>query len=403
MKSRRAFLKNATAGSLSALVGMAIPFERNFPEGLLPIILEEDPLASKHKDMLILSNKPWNIEAQPHLLDNAITPAEVHFVRNNGHVPEKMEVENWKLEIAGESVLNPKTFSLKELKQSFPTHSYQITLECGGNGRAGFYPPASGNQWQEGAVACGKWTGVRLRDVLESVGVKQDAVYIGYYGADLHLNGSDEVPISRGVPMYKALEEETLLAWAYNDKDIPLLNGHPLRLVVGGWPASVSGKWLKAIHVRNKVHDGPKMEAPSYMVPKIPVAPGEKVKEEDFEIIGSMPVKSLVTYPKSGAMFPLGTELAVRGHAWAGDLVVAKMHVSIDFGSTWQDCILNKPVNRFAWQQWSASLNFPSKGYFEVWAKATDEKGRSQPMLIPGWNPKGYLNNACHRIAVKVI
>ena len=95
-------------------------------------------------------------------------------------------------------------------------------------------------------------------------------------------------------------------------------------------------------------------------------------------------------------------KLKVNGHAWAGDLEVSEMHVSIDFGSTWQLCDLKKPVNRLAWQQWSAEIEFPQNGYYEIWAKATDSKGKSQPMVIPGWNPKGYLNNSCHRIAVKI-
>ena len=115
-----------------------------------------------------------------------------------------------------------------------------------------------------------------------------------------------------------------------------------------------------------------------------------------------MPVKSLITFPKSGAL--LNTDvLNIRGHAWAGELKVSKMHYSIDFGSTWHRCDLKPPKNRLAWQRWTASVSFPEKGYYEVWARATDENDQSQPMVLPGWNPKGYLNNACHRIAVKVI
>ena len=82
--------------------------------------------------------------------------------------------------------------------------------------------------------------------------------------------------ISRGVPIAKALEDETLVAWQLNGKDIPEFHGYPLRLVIGGWPASVSGKWLSSISVRNKVHDGAKMEGHSYKMPKNPVAPGDR-------------------------------------------------------------------------------------------------------------------------------
>jgi hypothetical protein len=144
------------------------------------------------------------------------------------------------------------------------------------------------------------------------------------------------------------------------------------------------------------------MTGDAYRVPCEPVAPGEKVKDEDMCIIESMPVKSLITYPKSGAMLDLGKKLNIRGHAWAGELEVTKMEYSIDFGSSWTDCPVESAANRLAWQHFSASISFPKKGYYEIWARATDSQGTRQPMLLPGWNPKGYLNNACHRIAIKV-
>jgi len=79
------------------------------------------------------------------------------------------------------------------------------------------------------------------------------------------------------------------------------------------------------------------------------------------------------------------------------------MQVSIDFGASWQSAALEKPINRLAWQKWHAELRFPKPGYYEVWAKATDSLGRAQPTIVPGWNPRGYMNNACHRIAVQVV
>jgi len=101
-------------------------------------------------------------------------------------------------------------------------------------------------------------------------------------------------------------------------------------------------------------------------------------------------------------MMKKGKTLEIRGQAWAGELEVTKMEYSIDFGATGKECPIEKPANRLAWQHFTASVDFPEVGYYEIWAKATDSNGVAQPMLIPGWNPKGYLNNACHRIAVKV-
>jgi DMSO/TMAO reductase YedYZ molybdopterin-dependent catalytic subunit len=276
-------------------------------------------------------------------------------------------------------------------------------LECAGNGRAGYYPKTAGNQWTDGAVSCAEWTGVRLKDILADVGLKSDAVYIGYYGSDLHLSQDPKKEvISRGAPMHKALEDETLVAWAMNGKDIPVVHGAPLRLVVGGWPASVSGKWLHTISVRNKVHDGAKMTGKSYRVPIDPVEPGVDPPEDRFRIIESMPVKSLITFPRTGTLLKPGETVALRGHAWAGDRAVRSVEVSMDFGATWQAAKLEAPSNRLAWQHWTAEVKPPRPGYYELWARATDEAGVSQPMVMPQWNPEGYCNNACHRIAVKV-
>ena len=403
---RRDFAKKATLSTFATLIGAEVVFGSNLWDGYTPVALQNpDPfkLFNKNKEMVVLNDKPWNIEAQAHLLDDKVTPNSCMFIRNNGLVPEDIDAKKWTLTIDGESVVKQKTYTLAELQSKFKQYTYQLTLECGGNGRSEFNPPAKGNQWTVGAVHCANWTGVRLRDVLEEAGIKSNAVYIGFHAVDVHLSRDPEKePISRGCPMPKALQDETILAFKMNGETIPLAHGYPLRLIAGGWPASVSGKWINRISIRNKVHDGTKMTGDAYRVPCEPVAPGEKVKDEDMCIIESMPVKSLITYPKSGAIIKDGKSLKIRGHAWAGELEVAKMEYSIDFGSTWNVCPIEKPSNRLAWQHFSATVNFPKKGYYEVWARATDTQGIAQPMLLPGWNPKGYLNNACHRIAVKV-
>ncbi len=407
--TRRGFLKKSGLAAMSAAVGASIPFAEFMPGGLIPAALAQsaEAFAIPGKEgLIVLNDRPINAETPAHLLDDEITPAKYLFVRNNGRPPAEASIDPqaWRLEVSGESAAQEVSFSIGQLKGLFENYTYQLQIECGGNGRAEFVPPASGNQWSVGAVGCPEWTGVRLKDVLDYVGINDDAVYVAYYAADTHLSGDvNKVPISRGVPMSKALEKETLIAWAMNGEDIPYQNGHPLRLVAGGWPGSVSGKWLTKIVIRNKVHDGPKMTGTSYRVPCRPVAPGSDVPEDEMCIIESMPVKSLITFPRSGIEHSAGKPLALRGHAWAGDVDVKTMYVSIDFGATWQKASLKKPANRLAWQHWRAKVDFPQPGYYEVWARAVDRRGRSQPMVLPGWNPKGYLNNACHRIAVQVV
>ena len=399
--NRRRFLR---------LAGMPVVYAAALPPGLELLGLP-DPLPGKHPGLSVLNDRPVNAETPAHLLAPEITPADRLFVRNNGVVPAGLPAtptsvpDDWSLRVAGEAVAEPVTFTLGELKRRFPTHTYRITLECGGNGRAEFSPPASGNQWSNGAVGCAEYTGVRLRDVLEAARYDRSrAVYVGYYGKDTHLSGDpDKVPISRGVPIAKALEDESLVAWEMNGAPLPLLNGFPLRLVFGGYPASCSGKWLSEIVVRDRVHDGEKMGGQSYRVPCEPVAPGTDVANADMCIIEEMPVKSLITAPRTGAVIEPGRKLPLAGHAWCGSSAVKRVDYSIDFGGTWRPCRLTRPVNRFAWQQFAADVNFPEPGYYEIWARATDEAGRAQPMVLPGWNPRGYLNNACHRIAIKVV
>ena len=402
--SRRKFVQKTTLSAFGIAIGMPIVFGKYLPSNLLPVILEkEDPIKGKHPELVLLNDRPVNAETPPHLLNDSITPADKFFIRNNGIPPENTNPETWTLTIDGESAKTTKSYSLEELKSQFKNYTYQLVLECGGNGRSEFNPPAKGNQWTTGAVGCAAWTGVRLADVLNAVGVKEDAVYIGYYGKDTHLSGDkNKRPISRGFPISKALEPESLIAWSMNGQPIPLHNGFPLRLVVGGWPASCSGKWLEKISIRDRIHDGPKMGGQAYRVPCETVPPGTKVEDEDMCIIESMPVKSLITFPKTGAILS-NRKLKINGHAWAGDLSVKAVDYSIDFGQTWQSAQLSPPANRLAWQDFSATVSFPSTGYYEVWARATDSKNKAQPMILPGWNPKGYLNNACHRIAVRVV
>ena len=401
MTDRRRFLASTTA--VAAALGMPVPFCR-YLRGVIPVALASDEGLLPGKDALaLLNDRPLNAETPAHLLDDDVTPARRMFIRNNGIPPASVDPNAWTLAIDGEAAARTVTLSAAELR-ALPTFTYQLQLECGGNGRSEFRPSAPGNQWTTGAVSCARWTGARLRDVLALAGIQKTAVYVAYWGADRHLSGQPRsVVISRGVPLWKALRDETLVAWALNGADISLVHGAPLRLVAGGFPASASGKWLTRLSIRDRVHDGPKMMGKSYRVPCRPVRPGAETHDEEMCIIESMPVKSLITRPRSGLHIDTRKEaLDVRGHAWAGERTVRSVQVSIDFGQTWQAAQLTRPVNRHAWQHFKTSVRFPEPGYYEVWSRAVDEAGVSQPMVVPGWNPKGYLNNACHRIALAV-
>ena len=196
-----------------------------------------------------------------------------------------------------------------------------MVLECGGNGRSFFTPQARGNQWTNGGAGCAEWTGVRVADVLKAAGVKPSAVFSGHYGADPHLSGdTSRDALSRGVPIKKLMDENNLIVWAMNGQPLPNIHGGPVRLVIGGWPGSVSAKWLNRIWIRDKVHDGPGMGGTSYRVAIKPMVPGGKADEKNFKDLESMPVRSIITNPADGAKLPAGTrEVKLRGASWAGD------------------------------------------------------------------------------------
>lgn len=406
--SRRRFLKGSSLFAISTVVGAHVPFARFFPDGLIPVAVAQQAVdfaaIGKSAELVVLGDKPLVMETPAHLLDDDVTPIERLFTRNNGLPPDRASIDaaNWTLTIDGESVTKEVKFTLAELKSRFRNVTQHLWIECAGNGRASFYPPAKGNQWTYGGVGFPTWTGVLLRDVLKAVDVKQDAVYFAYYSADAHLSGDTSKPvISRGAPIAKASQADVMLAWAVNGGDLPILHGFPLRLVVAGYPGSASGKWVQRISIRNKVHDGPKMGGTDYRVACEPIAPGEESK--NYCVLEQMPVKSLITFPRSNSQHEFGQPLTVRGHAWTGQKQVQEVHVSYDFGQTWVETQVKPPRNPSGPQRFTAALKLPQKGYYEVWARATDNTGKMQPMVTPGWNAGGYGSNAMHRIAVRVV
>ena len=211
---------------LTSLLGAPVFFAQFLPRGLTPVALAGTGVTIEGKDGLtVLNDRPLNAETPAHLLNDDITPTERMFVRNNGRPPASVDPDDWTLSIGGESVVQARQYSLAELRLRFEPVDMQLVIECGGNGRAEFYPPASGNQWTLGAVGCPLWNGIRLRDVLEDCGVRDDAVYLAYRGADTHLSGDpDKAAISRGVPIAKAMEPESMIAWGMNGAEL-----HPMK------------------------------------------------------------------------------------------------------------------------------------------------------------------------------
>lgn len=359
----------------------------------------------KDQGLVLLGDRPLVAETPESLLNDDTTPISKFFIRNNGQIPdEATNVDGWRLTIEGE-VEKPLTLTLAELKSRFPAHTFRMMLECGGNGRSFFQPAGRGNQWTNGGAGCAEWTGVRLADVLKAAGLKPSAKFTGHYGADPHLSGDpDKSAISRGMPIDKALEPHSLIVWAMNGQPLPHIHGGPLRLLIPGWPASLSSKWLNRILVRATPHDGQGMGGTSYRIPTVPIVPGSNVDgKTNFADMTSMPLRSIITQPANGTRLAAGNrKLDLRGAAWAGDHEVAKVEVSYDAGQRWHAMTLAKPKNRYDWVRWTGSLDLPTDGYYELWVRATDSRGVAQPHVATNWNPQGYGANPMHRLAVLV-
>jgi sulfite oxidase len=419
--SRRGFLGGAGVGALSAAVGGSIVYAAQMPAGLVPAAFAQEgkpkePAKSepavpqrlqfpgKDENLVVLGEKPLVAETPEHLLDDETTPISKFFIRNNGQIPEPAKAPNdWKLTVEGE-VDNKLELSIEELQKKFKPVTYRMVLECGGNGRSFFTPQARGNQWTNGGAGCAEWTGVPLAVVLGAAKLKPSAVYTAHYGTDAHLSGDpSKEPLSRGVPIDKAMEPHTMLVWAMNGEPLPNIHGGPLRLLAPGWPGSASHKWLSRIWIRDKVHDGQGMLGTSYRVAIKPMVPGSKADDSNFKILESMPLRSIITNPANGTKLAAGTrEVKLRGAAWDGDHEVRRVDVSTDFGVTWTATTLAEPRNRYDWRRWTATLELPSDGYYEIWSRATDATGKAQPHIAGSWNPQGYGGNPMHRVAVLV-
>jgi sulfite oxidase len=415
---RRGFLGGAGLAAMGAAVGgAAIPFSEHMPAALIPAGLISSAMAQgappkgpeylkfpgKSDKLVVLGDRPLVAETPENLLDDDTTPTDKFFVRNNGQLPEPTkDPDAWKIVIDGE--VNQKLeLTLGEIKSKFKPVTRRLVLECGGNGRSFFSPQARGNQWGNGGVGCAEWTGVRLVDLLKVAGVKRSAVFTGNYGADRSLADGSKDALSRGVPIKKALDPNNLVVFAMNGEPLPNIHGGPVRLMIPGWPGSVGSKWFTRLWVRDKVHDGAGMGGTSYRVAINPMVPGDPPDPANFRDLESMPVRSIITNPMNGATFGKDVrEVKLRGAAWAGDLTVRRVDVSIDFGATWQPTKLSQPKNPYDWQRWTATVRLPSAGYYEIWTRATDSRGIMQPHIAGNWNPQGYAGNAMHRVAIKV-
>lgn len=387
MNSRRTFFRQISGAALGASVAPLFAWAfADQPENAISLPGENG--------MIVRSFRFVDLETPVEYLNTWLTPVPHFFVRNHMHEPSELDAATWKLSVGGE-VEKPLTLSLSQLSK-LETHSVVNTLECAGNGRGLQRPQVPGIQWGKGAVSTARFTGPRLRDVLQQARLKPSGKHVMFRGLD-EVPGKVP-PFIRSIPLEKALDADTLIATHMNSSPLTKHHGFPARALVPGWIGAASCKWLSEIKVLDSEFVGNFMN-PGYRYPNQPVKPGDAVKPEDTHVITALNVKSVISGPLDGSTFRTG-KITVHGAAWAGEADIAKVEISTDGGTSWKPATLGKEQAHYAWRLWHHEFTAKA-GDYSILSRATDTQGRFQPES-PGWNPSGYLYNAIDQVKIHV-
>jgi len=385
MISRRDFLKGASGVIAASAVPPRLVWATDDASAAIP----------GEEGMIVRSARFLDLESPPEFLTSWITPVPHFFVRNHMHEPSTLDASTWRLTIGG-AVEKPLTLSLKDLAR-IEKHSITNTLECAGNGRGLQQPHVAGVQWQKGAVGNARFSGPRLRDILQRAGVKPAGKHVMFHGLD-EVPGKVP-PFIRSIPIEKATDGDTLIATHMNDAPLNKHHGFPARSLVPGWIGAASCKWLSEIKVLEQEFDGNFMK-PGYRFPNHPGKPGEPASPDDTHVLTALSVKSIIASPADGSTLK-SHAVHIKGVAWAGEADIARVEVSTDSGATWKPAQLGHQQAKYAWRLWSYDWKAPKAGDYTFRARATDNQGRTQPETAV-WNPSGYLYNAIDQVKIRV-
>ena len=354
------------------------------------------------KPLIRRSFRPPNYETPLADLAAPFTRNDAFFVRYHLPVIPPVDPATWRLQIAGASAQHPLTLSLKELRSGFEQASVAAVNQCAGNRRGLFTPRVPGVQWGNGAMGNAVWQGVRLRDVLRRAGVAPDALEVVFDGADTPLLPATP-DFLKSLPVERALDENTLIAFEMNGRPLPRWNGAPARLIVPGWVGTYWVKHLTAIRIEPKAFDGFWMKA-AYRVPTGAFPGSRFTSQETAETtpVTELMVNSLITSHVSGARLRRGERLELIGKAWDSGAGIEGVEVSADRGQSWRDATLQPDLGRFAWREFRFALDTSQAGPLEMAVRARSRSGAKQPdKLTP--NPSGYHDNIVQTVSLEVV
>ena len=362
------------------------PYKIGKIKGYKNQIETEDPYENEPERNEILDIKkvkPFNAEPPlENLIENYITPTDIWFVRNHHPVPE-VDPDNFFLKISGHE--NNLELSLEEIKK-LPSHKVITTIVCAGNRRKEFQKPVQGLMWDAGAVSTAEWKGVKLKDLIK---IKPETKHIHLIGIDL--------PYDASIPIEKALEPDTIIAYEMNGKEISKDHGYPLRVIVPGVVGARNVKWIKEIKLSEEESYSSWQRGVAYK--------GFSPNVEDFKNIDPSKIESIQCLPVTSAICKTekrDNKLKVSGYAWSGcGRGIVRVDISIDNGKTWLSAnLLNKYEysKAWAWTLWELDIENPEED-IEIICRAVDNSYNIQPENSSFlWNLRGILNNSWHKI-----
>ena len=406
MITRRHLLGTAGAGAALAASGIALPkfseaeaagvdLTPGVPEGVRSYATMAT-LAGK-KPLIRLSDRGPNYESPLEYFRTPITPNDEFFVRYHlSDIPE-VDAKTYKIAVGGDGANGQAEITLDDLKK-MPAVEVAAVNQCSGNRRGLSKPHVAGVEWGYGAMGCAKWKGPRLKDILAKVGVKTEAIEVGLNGADGP--AIDKTPdFIKSIPVWKAMDPDTIIAYEMNGAPLPHFNGFPARLIVPGWTGTYWMKHLTNINVLTKPQGGFWMK-PAYRIPvgKFPVV-ARFITQEDATStpITEMVVNSLITSHHDGDKIKRG-KVTVSGLAWDGGYGIRQVDVSTDEGKTWSSATLGQDLGKYAFRLWSFALN-AKHGKNTVMVNATNVIGQAQTSTLI-FNPAGYHNNVMQNITL---
>lgn len=328
------------------------------------------------------------------LAENRITDKSVLFIRNIqdldiGMTMEPVPLDGWEIELSG--LIFPyrvviKATDLLEMEQV----EYEMILQCSGNGR-NEYGGIKGTPWNQGGVGNVRFAGVPIKAILAKHNVQVDpqVKYITAEGFDGPM-GLEKPDLEHSIPVADVLERG-IIALRLNGEPIPGIHGGPVRLVTPGLFGTMQIKWVTRL--RFETAESPNFyHATEYRMPYERMEPGSKFK---FTLENSRPtwdikLMSYILNPLPGATLKAGP-ISISGVAYNdGKAPIESVLVSVDRGKSWTPAEFEIPDSPYSWYEWKTEKTL-GPGTHEIWARATDALGRSQP--LDGrifWNPNGY-------------